>query len=308
VVEALVVAARLGQFIAAAMLFGAPLFGFYALREPHRRPPWARNMVLMSAGAMLLATLTAILAQTAAMAGDPAAAFDRAALGMVLTGTAFGAAAITRVALSTIVLILAWRRNPGQPIWIAVTTCGAAILASLVWSGHGGADPGPMGLIHVLVDIAHLLAAGVWLGALAAFAALIARARRAADIADISTLHQALHGFSGVGALVVATLLASGVANSLFMLGATPISGLLDTTYGRVLIVKLVLFTSMLLFAAINRLELTPRLGTTLLDRGDPSPPLRHLAGSLVIETGLGLGVLALVSVLGTLTPPSALM
>jgi putative copper resistance protein D len=307
-VEALVVAARLGQFIAAAMLFGAPLFGFYALSEPHRRPPWARSMVLISAGAMLLATLTAVLAQTAAMAGDPAMALDPAALGMVLTGTDFGVAAIARVVLSTTVLVLAWRRNPRQPAWIGVTLCGAAIQTSLAWSGHGGADPGPMGVIHVLVDIAHLLAAGVWLGALAAFAALIVRARRSAEIADISALHRALHGFSGVGTLVVATLLASGVANSVFMLGAAPISGLVDTTYGRVLMVKLILFASMLLFAAINRLELTPHLGAALLDRGETAPSLRRLAGSLAIETGFGLGVLALVSVLGTLAPPSAMM
>ena len=53
--------------------------------------------------------------------------------------------------------------------------------------------------------------------------------------------------------------------------------------------------------AALHRLRLAP-----LMDR-DANQALPHLKRSLVVEFGLGLAVLAVVAVMGTLPPPASL-
>ncbi len=58
----------------------------------------------------------------------------------------------------------------------------------------------------------------------------------------------------------------------------------------------------MLLLAAANRFLLTPRLQGQAGAGGEPDQ--RHLRVSLIVELGLGVAVLAVVSVLGTLAPP----
>jgi putative copper resistance protein D len=95
----------------------------------------------------------------------------------------------------------------------------------------------------------------------------------------------------------VTVLLAGGVVNTWFLAGTVP--ALVGTGYGRLLLAKIGLFIAMLIVAAVNLLRLTPRLaagGAVLRTVGR----LRTNAG---IETALGLGVIAIVSVLGTVPP-----
>jgi copper transport protein len=61
------------------------------------------------------------------------------------------------------------------------------------------------------------------------------------------------------------------------------------------LALKVGLFAAMLGIAAVNRFYLTPRLSTSRAQRA--------LAGNSLAETGLGLGVLLLVGLLGTMAP-----
>jgi putative copper resistance protein D len=58
----------------------------------------------------------------------------------------------------------------------------------------------------------------------------------------------------------------------------------------------------MLGFAALNRFRLTPRLAAALAR--DPTAALCELRRSLLLETGAGMAVLALVAALGRLPPP----
>jgi putative copper export protein len=59
----------------------------------------------------------------------------------------------------------------------------------------------------------------------------------------------------------------------------------------------------MLCMAAVNRCLLTPRLQADIEGGGDGN--LSHLRRSLVLEASLALGVVALISVLGTLAAPA---
>jgi copper resistance protein D len=65
--------------------------------------------------------------------------------------------------------------------------------------------------------------------------------------------HRALERFSGVGTVLVGTLVATGLINSWFLVGPENVEGLLGTDYGLLLALKLALFAGMLALAGANR-------------------------------------------------------
>lgn len=182
---------------------------------------------------------------------------------------------------------------------------GAAACVSLGWMGHGGATEGPGGPVHLVNNIAHSLAAAVWLGALAAFLILLWPSAPAAPERSRALLG-ALHGFSGIGTALVGTLVLTGLVNSWFLVGIDRLAGLWATTYGWLLIAKLGIFVLMLALAAANRFRLTPALRTALNADSPPTQAMAKLKSSLVLEAAGGVGILVLVAWLGTLAPVSA--
>lgn len=308
--SALEVAARLIQFAAATVLFGAPLFFLYGLRaragdEPARLG-WPRWGLSLAVAALLAGAVVSLSAQTASMTGEPAAAFQPDSLWEVMSGTQFGLAIALRLGLATAALIHVLLVRPSRPLWASLAGLGAGALASFAWTGHGAADEGAAGAIHLGADIVHLLAAGVWLGALAVLAAQLSAARRSPDRGALQTLHRGLEGFSGVGTMVVALLVFTGLVNSWFLIGPSHLGALLASAYGLLLGAKVLVFAGMLGLAAINRFRLTPGLGAALAG-APPQAALAALRRSILLETAAAIAVLAVVSLLGTLAPPAAM-
>jgi putative copper resistance protein D len=304
--EVAVVAARLAQFAAGVILFGTPLFLLYGYRgAPAQALPWPRRQLGASAMVLLAGALVSLIAQTAMMAGDPAMAFDAETLAAVAGETAFGAAIAARVVLAGLALAAALAMRPGHRLWLALAVLGGAALATFAWTGHGATEEGAAGLVHAAFDILHLLAAGVWLGALMALVLVVRPGAATSDPRALRALHAALVGFSGVGSAVVAVLLLTGLANSWFLVGLDGLPRLTGSPYGLLLIAKLALFAAMLGLAAANRFRHTPALARAL-EAGTAEAALPALRRSVALETVTGLGVLALVSVLGTLAPIAA--
>jgi putative copper resistance protein D len=79
----------------------------------------------------------------------------------------------------------------------------------------------------------------------------------------------------------------------------------LDTACGPAPLAKLGVFGAMLALAGANRFFLTPRLSATLSGRGGLKAAITALRVSILIETALGVIVLAMVGWLGVLPPPS---
>src|SRR5262249_44170284 len=96
-----------------------------------------------------------------------------------------------------------------------------------------------------------------------------------------------------LGVIGVGTLLATGLGNSLFLVGS--VDALVDTDYGRLLILKIALFVAMVAIAAVNRLRLVPRLAD-----GDA---MRQLQRNSLAEALLGFVVIAVVAMLGMMEP-----
>jgi putative copper resistance protein D len=153
----------------------------------------------------------------------------------------------------------------------------------------------------LIADLIHLWTAGAWIGALAALTLMITTV---SSTERRGSLYTALRNFSGAGTAVVLLILATGLVNSLYLVGVERWRMLFTTLYGRLLLVKMALFLAMLVFAAANRFRLTPRLGGAVRTGG--AADLRPLRASVIAETVLGVAILAIVGVLGVLTPISA--
>ncbi len=302
--EVAVIALRWLQYSGAVVLLGAPLFLLYSFRGVEGPTlGWARPTLVLSAAVVALGSLAALVAQTAVMAGSLSEAVKPASLSFMVTGTALGMAMVARAVVAVLGLLAVVALKPGRALWSLTTVAGLIVAASFAWAGHGAATEGPGGLVHLIADIIHSVAAALWLGALAALTILLLRRTAPDDLA----VHRALHGFAGLGTLAVGLLVLTGLVNSWFLVGLAQIGDLGGSFYGQLLITKLVLFALMLALAAGNRYRLTPALGAVLAGGEDPRQPLERLRHSVVAETLVGAVLLAVVAVMGTLAPPSAM-
>jgi putative copper resistance protein D len=302
------IGARIAQFTAALILFGSPLFFLYGL--PAEGPAaaaglrWPRPLFLGAAVLLFLGASVGLCAQTGIMSDSATDALKPDVVASVVTDTRFGLITTLRAGLAILAGLMLLVR-PGRGLWVATAALGGGVLASFAWSGHGAADDGPGGAVHLIADLIHLWAAGVWIGALAVLAVLLGAARRQQDPVALSALHRGLEGFSGIGAAVVAALVATGLVNSWFLIGPSHVAAMLSSPYGLLLIAKLVVFTGMLALAAANRFLLTPRLASALT-AGGAGQAIAALQRSVVMESLAALAVVALVSALGTLAPLAA--
>jgi putative copper resistance protein D len=256
-------------------------------------------VLLSAAFVALISGIIWFLFTAANMAGDLSGATDRDTLSLVLTDTGFGLVWAARLALAVFILgMLAVRAAAPalHPDRLLAALC-ATLAASLAGVGHTQVQEGLARIIHVGADGAHLLAAGAWLGAFPPLLYLVTTAARPDDRVMTGN---ALMRFSKVGQLVVVTLIISGLINSWYLVGSFD---LLNTPYGRLLLIKLCLFAAMLGLAALNRFWLVPALaGKGAL--GETTALLRlrrHILGEQI----LGVLVILVVSLLG-MSEPSA--
>lgn len=302
------VGVRAALYVDLMLLFGLPLFGCYSFPRAERR-----TAVPLRAGVAVLAALGLVLsafgiaALTAGMAGVPLSGIDRETLGMVITQTSIGTAWQVRIA-ALLAALLAAQSTGRRPAAVLFITAAAAIaLASLAWTGHGAASEGRSGLVHLWADIAHLLAAGAWLGGIAAFGWLLLRPAAAMTPDHLHLTHRALGRFSVIGSVLVGVLIASGLVNGYMLIGPMHVADLPATRYGQLFLAKLALFAVMLGLAAANRFRLTPALSAALA-QGGTARAVRALRRSIALEAGAALIILGLVAWIGTLTPPMAEM
>ena len=301
-------ALRAVHYACAMLLLGELVFALGVARSAPSRAvaaDWgvgyaSRRRFFAVAGGSLLASVAAgaawFAAQAAAMTGLPIAeALTPETLGRVLGGTTFGHVFTVRAGLAVALaaaLIAVQRSSDGARRSVfALVALGlaAGYLGSLAWTGHAIAGDAAGDFLRVIADVGHLLAAGAWLGALPALVSMLGRAQaRDAEWA-------AVRRFSTLGVASVAVLTASGLVNAWYQVGG--VAGLVGTGYGRLLLAKLVLFAAMLGLAAINR-----GIATRAPCREDHDA-LRRLRRNAACEIGLGIGVIALVGLLGTTVP-----
>lgn len=236
------VAGRAGYYAGLLALVGAAVIRVSQARRM-RLAAWAIAFAgALAMGADLLQTTDAGLARLASTTTGTKYFLELAAVG--LTGVA--------VAMSRRV----------APVVVAA----ALGLLARAWAGHAAATS-PVGLT-VATQWVHMLAVGVWIGALPW---LVVALRRGAET------RTTVRRFSNIATVAVIVVVTTGVVRSLTEVGSW--DGL-DTDFGRTLLVKLGLVAAVLALATFNRFKARERtvageaaiaacvLGTTALLAG----------------------------------------
>lgn len=240
----------------------------------------ARGLTLVGLGS----GLAWLLLISASMAGSWSAALDPATLWLVLGKTFFGQVWTWHLALNLVLLgLLLTPLGRSLPLRLGLA---ALLLGTLAPVGHGAMFDGLKGQLLILNQIVHLGCVGLWLGGLLVLLMVLRQPQ--------ASMEPLLRRFSGVGYVLVAGLLASGLVNVRMLTGQwwpTP----LFSGFALVLLVKALLVAGMLALALFNRLRI----------RGCDQR-LDSLRRSVGLEWLLGIAAVAAVALLGTLPPLQA--
>lgn len=299
------IALRFALYLDLMLLFGLAIFGLYSLKGKERTSGTVLNFESLLFGTVVfgvLLSLASMLLLAKAMSGvSEFMELRQHIFEMVLTGTDVGLTWMVRIAALVLagIAVTLNKRFPTLSLW-AVTFFGATALATLAWTGHGAMDEGNRRYMHFASDIFHLLAAGGWMGALAAFALLL-RTKISNGEQEVRILSRVLTGFESAGALIVVSLSITGIVNYLFIVGPT-LDGITFSTYGVLLCVKILLFIAMIALATLNRFHLSPLLERSI-HGGEYSGAIKVLRRSMALEFSVAIIIVCLVAWLGTLSP-----
>jgi putative copper resistance protein D len=234
------------------------------------------------------------------MSGQP---LDADILKIVWAQTQFGAVTKIRLIFLIAATILSFFQRSALEVrnfatWVQTLAVGC-LLGSLAWAGHGQEGP----RWHLLADVVHLLAAGIWPAGLLPLFLLLRHARRIAKPQDWPFISDLVSRFSSISLITVLLLVITGTANAIYLVGS--FSNLVGQSYGRWLLVKIILFGAALAIAAVNLLRLKPRIMAEKLEPENASATVAQLQRNVQCELFLGSGIIAVVAVLGIL-PPAA--
>lgn len=268
-----------------------------------RRLAW---IAWISLALCLLSGATWLLFTAASMSGQPLPkVYANDVLWTVLSRTDFGNDWLARFVCGCILAVLCvplLSARGAKSFWLkaAAIITAACLAGSLAWAGHANGAEGLEGIVHPAADFLHLTAAAAWIGALVPLAMLLSMSGNDTDgliVARIATSR-----FSTLGIVSVATLLLTGSINTWYLVGSVP--ALTESAYGRLLLIKLVLFVAMVGIAAFNWSQLTPRLVQNA--GGAAAQKARWgLRRNAAIEALFGAAIIGIVAVLGTLPPGS---
>jgi putative copper export protein len=317
-----------GLHVAAlASLFGTVLFAAVVVR---RLPdtPWARLLRRRLTRLGLASTLLAFalgavwfVAQAAAIGGTNGMRETLTVLPLVALNTQFGGLVLARFGLLTLLLLclvlrsgasraerragktrfasaekapsrcVLGRNGPRDapklpslldgPALATVIILAGGALGLQAATGHAGAAEGIPGERLLITEVLHVLAAGAWLGGLAPL--LICLATMPPDAAAHATRR-----FFPLGLAAVSVIAATSLIQAIDLVGSIP--ALFGTAYGRVALLKLGLFLSLLGLAALNRFVFAAR------------PDIR-LKRSISGESALAILVVLAAGFLAHLTP-----
>ena len=125
-------------------------------------------------------------------------------------------------------------------------------------SGHGSTQS-PVALLFP-TNVLHVAAVSAWFGGLVALVLVVSRATRELEPPDRSRLLAAvLARFSQLALIAVVVILASGLIQA-YVLVRHP-HALLDTAYGRAVLIKFCLLLVLIGVGAYNRLQIGSALG-----------------------------------------------
>ncbi len=294
------------SYLATAALTGGVLFvvlvwtpAFQQVGEAKTLPlPWRT----LAAGALTLlvaVNIFGLLAQAGQVTGSAFVLPWNPAINRLLFATKYGALWLGRFVLILIVARFLLPATTHRARWLAFTAT-LIILFTFSLNSHAAAEPRPF--FPILADWVHLLGASVWVGGLVYFVGGLWAMREMAPLARTRLTARLIPRFSALAMVSVGVIGLTGVYSAYLRVGS--VDALFSTLYGRVLIVKTLLFLPMFLLGAINLLNTSPSMRRAAeQETGDGA--LVHRFRNLV-GTEIGFAIFLLLSVgLFTSVPPA---
>jgi copper transport protein len=255
----------------------------------------AARIGMIAAVVLLLAALARLWAQSASLFGI-AGALDPGRLAQALTLQPWATGWWLQVGAAVLALVGFALARGGRPAgWALAAVAGLVAAVTPALSGHAVALPG-LAWLAVPADALHVLAAGGWIGSLAVLILVGIPTALSQEPGRRGQAAAALvHGFSPTALAFTAALLTTGVVSAWLHLGE--VSALWTTSYGRTLLLKVGIFSTVALVGAYNFLRVRPALGE---ERG-----AARLRRSGTVELLLAVAVIVVTAVLVAVPPPA---
>lgn len=319
----LVAAARFLTFLGAGIVFGLVPAVLIVLRpavlplagrdRANGRALVARRLAWTVRGGslvVLISALTTTAVQVESLRDVRPQASLLSAVGDFVS-TSFGLWTLGRVLLVVPILIVvpAFLRHralasDGSPtsadraLWFSWAFLGTGLLASVTLTGHAAGARLQEG-----VDLVHLAAGSAWITGVLVLALAVPPALAGHSRSDQDVFVYALVArFSLLAPALIAVAALTGTARALDLVPS--LQSLRTTDYGQALVVKLLFFAAVILFAGANRFVMAPRLGRVVSGRRAASPRFALTLG-IATEFTVGLAILAAAAWV-TATPPPA--
>lgn len=297
-------ALRFAQYAVLLGVFGIVAFRVFRLRRvvPDTSMTSFRAIAVAAMAAPIL-SLAVMLVSVAAMMGQPLKDLELATVQDMVLMTDTGRAFLVRTVLLALGLAAVLFIRTNTPWNILAAWCYGLALLTLAWSGHAAATGGALGLVHRLNDGLHLMAAGLWIGAISWFTILVLAAHKSPDCVKTEDLRNVMENFAPLGITLVVVVAVTGVLNSHLVFGLENSMDVLGTTYGWLLAVKILAVALMVMCAARNarlvRRSLIVQSGT----RAGTDVTLFAVRSSLAVELLLAIFVVMLVAITGLASP-----
>jgi len=201
--------------------------------------------------------------------------------------------------VSGIALFFVSRREPSSTVaalrgaWLVLVP-GVLLLATLAWAGHSGSG-NHFHVLHLAVDVLHLLTGAVWPVGLIPLGLFLRHFRAPVPATGDDLAVRVLQRFSRASLIAVLLIVGSGIINGWLMIGSW--TALVTTTYGELLLMKVLVVFLMIGLGAVNRLHLLPRLA-------ENAAVWTALRRTVAVESCLAAVVILIVAMMGLTAPP----
>ena len=176
----------------------------------------------------------------------------------------------------------------------------AALAITAPLAGHASTHS-PRGLL-ASSDTVHVLSMCTWLGGLAMLLLALPFAAGSLSPPERTPLLATVVGrFSRLAMVSVTLLLLSGIVNSVVLVAS--FDALVETAYGRLVLVKIALFVVLISLGAFNQRRTLPRLRALSARGAPPGAAATTLRRAVALEVGFAMIVLGVTSVLVATQP-----
>jgi copper transport protein len=276
-------------YVGLLLLVGSVLM--LALLWPQRLDRTAPQRVIwLGAGLLALSTVAELYLQIPYTAGG--GVFDlRGTDVQEVLSSQYGAAHLVRLGVlaAALVLIRPIVRGKG---WGAdrVLLAALGVIGVATWSVSGHPSASRVSMVTVAADLLHISAMSVWLGGLIMLIVFLLPKANTAELGAIVPV------WSRWATYAVSVLILTGVAQAIVLVGS--VDALVTSTYGWLLLVKVLLVLGILGVAGLSR-----RMVPSVVAQVDRAP--NRLRGFVIGEAAVAVVVLGLTSVLVQTTPAS---